>query len=224
MQSMLSVYSMKHLGWESPNISLDHYDLFCDTTDDLPDNPYYFSSAEKGRFKIAQGSVAWVINTADVYIYNSEGTWVQGNSIPTTEAGHKVIITTIANASVTLTDGTNTYTATADDTGAATIENVPAGTYTLTAEIDDAESDSTTLVVSDFSATEDSFATLTISASANTTITVTDGTITKTLEYTGTPIVQYVSLGTWGLSCDIGGTPVTQTVLVDTYTNQDISL
>lgn len=72
--------------------------------------------------------------------------------------------------------------------------------------------------------TEDSFATLTISASANTTITVTDGTITKTLDYTGTPIVQYVSLGTWELSCDIGGTPVTQTALVDTYTNQDINL
>lgn len=79
MQSMLSVYNIKHLGWESPNISLDHYELFCDTTDDLPDNPYYFSSAEKGRFKMAQGSVAWIINTADVYIYNSEGTWVQGN-------------------------------------------------------------------------------------------------------------------------------------------------
>lgn len=224
MQSMLSVYNMKHLGWESPNISLDHYDLFCDNVDDLPDNPYYFSSAEKGRFKIAQGSIAWIINTADVYIYNSDGSWVQGNSIPTTEAGHKVNITTIANASVTLADGTNIYTAIADDTGAATIENVPAGTYTVTAEIDGAESDSTTLVVSDLSATEDSFATLTISASDNTTITVTDGTITKTLDYTGTPIVQYVSLGTWELSCDIGGTPVTQTVLVDTYTNQDITL
>lgn len=221
---MLSVYNMKHLGWESPNISLDHYDLFCDTTDDLPDNPYYFSSAEKGRFKIAQGSVAWIINTADVYIYNSEGNWVQGNSIPTTVAGHKVNITTIANAAVTLTDGTNTYTATADGTGAATIENVPAGTYTLTAEIDDAESDSTTLVVSDFSATEDSFATLTISASANTTITVTDGTITKTLEYTGTPIVQYVSLGTWDLSCVIDGTEITRTVSVNSYTNQNVVL
>lgn len=224
MQSMLSVYNMKHLGWDGPNISLDHYDLFCDNVDDLPDNPYYFSSAEKGRFKIAQGSVAWIINTADVYIYNSEGTWVQGNSIPTTEAGHKVNITTIANATITLTDGTNTYTATADDTGAATIENVPAGTYTLTAEIDDAESDSTTLVVSDFSATEDSFATLTISASDNTTITVTDGTITKTLEYTGTPIVQYVSLGTWDLSCVIDGTEITRTVSVDSYTNQNVVL
>jgi len=224
MQNMLSVYNMKHIGWESPNISLDHYDLFCDSVDDLPDNPYYFSSETKGRFRIAQGSIAWVINTADVYIYNSEGTWVQGNSIPTTEAGHKVNITTIANATVTLTDGSNTYTATADGTGAATIENVPAGTYTLTAEIDDAESDSTTLVVSDFSATEDSFATLTISATDNTTITVTDGTVTKTLTYTGTPIVQYVSLGTWDLSCVIDGTEITRTVLVNSYTNQNIRL
>ena len=79
---MLSVYNMKHLGWESPNISLDHYDLFCDTTDDLPDDPYYFSSDEKGRYKIAQGSIAWIINTAEVYIYNSTGEWVLGNSMP----------------------------------------------------------------------------------------------------------------------------------------------
>lgn len=86
MQTMLSVYNMKHLGWESPNISLDHYDLFCDDVEDLPDDPYYFSSETKGRFRIAQGSIAWIINTADVYIYNSEGTWVQGNVTPDTSA------------------------------------------------------------------------------------------------------------------------------------------
>lgn len=138
-------------------------------------------------------------------------------------AGHTVVITTIPNAIVTISNQDNTYTGIADNTGELQL-SVAAGTYTVTAEIDDAESDSTTLVVSDFSATEDSFATLTISASDNTIITVTDGTVTKTLTYTGTPIVQYVSLGTWDLSCTIDDTVITRTVLVDSYTNQNIRL
>ena len=224
MQSMLSVYNMKHLGWDGPNISLDHYDLFCDTIDDLPDNPYYFSSAEKGRFKIAQGSVAWIINTADVYIYNSSGEWILGNSTPIEPSGSTVKITTIAGASVKLSNQSNTYTAIANSSGIAEFIGVAVGTYTVTATIDDAESDSTTITVSDFTATEDSFATITISASDNTTITVTDGMTTKTLNYTGTPIVQYVSLGTWDLSCIIDDTLITKTVSVSTYTNQNIYL
>ena len=224
MQSMLSVYNIKHLGWESPNISLDHYDLFCDTTDDLPDDPYYFSSETKGRFRIAQGSIAWIINTADVYIYNSSGEWILGNSTPIEPGGSTVKITTIAGASVKLSNQSKTYTAFANSSGIAEFTGVAIGTYTVTATIDDAESDSTTIIVSDFTATEDSFATLTLSASDNTTITLTDGTTTKTLNYTGTPIIQYVSLGTWDLSCIIDATLITRTVSVSTYTNQDITL
>lgn len=224
MQTMLSVYNMKHLGWESPNISLDHYDLFCDDVEDLPDNPYYFSSETKGRFRIAQGSIAWIINTADVYIYNSSGEWILGNSTPIEPGGSTVKITTIAGASVKLSNQSNTYTAIANSSGIAEFTGVAVGTYTVTATIDEAESDSTTITVSDFTATEDSFATLTLSASDNTTITLTDGTTTKTLDYTGTPIVQYVSLGTWDISCIIDDTLITRTVSVSTYTNQDITL
>ena len=99
-----------------------------------------------------------------------------------------------------MTDGVNTYTKTVGVSGVVTFEGIPVGTYTITSIYDDAASDSTSITISDHIATEDSFATLTISASANTTITVTDGAVTKTLEYTGTPIVQYVSLGTWDLS------------------------
>lgn len=145
-------------------------------------------------------------------------------TIPSGSAGHTVIVTTIPNAEVTLTSPDNTYTGTADNTGKLQLAGVQVGTYTVSATYDGAASDTTTLVITDHTVTEDSFASLTISASANTTITLTDGTATKTLEYTGTPIVQYVSLGTWDLSCTIDETEITRTVLVDSYTNQNILL
>lgn len=138
--------------------------------------------------------------------------------------GHTVNITTVPNATVTLSKTEKTYTDTADNTGHVSFNSVEVGTYTVTAAIDDVESDSTTLTVTDFSATEDSFASLTISASANCTITVTDGTITKTLSYSGTPIVQYVSLGTWTVSATIEGTLITRTVSVISYSNQSVYL
>ena len=143
-------------------------------------------------------------------------------SIPS--AGHTVIVTTIPNAEVTLTSLDNTYTGTADETGELELNGVAVGTYTVSATYDGAASDTTSLVITDHTVTEDSFASLTISASANTTITLTDGTVTKTLEYTGTPIVQYVSLGTWDLSCTIDDTVITRSILVDSYTNQNILL
>lgn len=145
-------------------------------------------------------------------------------TIPSGSAGHTVIVTTIPNAEVTLTSLDNTYTGTADNTGKLQLTGVAAGTYTVSATYDGATSDTTTIVIDDHTVTEDSFASLIISASANTTITLTDGTVTKTLEYTGTPIVQYVSLGTWDLSCTIDETEITRTVLVDSYTNQNILL
>lgn len=139
-------------------------------------------------------------------------------------AGHTVIVTTIPNAEVTLTSLDNTYTGTADETGELELTGVAVGTYTVSATYDGAASDTTSLVITDHTVTEDSFASLTISASANTTITLTDGTTTKTLGYTGTPIVQYVSLGTWDLSCTIDETEITRTVLVNSYTNQNVTL
>lgn len=140
------------------------------------------------------------------------------------DAGHTVIVTTIPNAEVTLTSLDYTYTGTADNTGKLELTGVAVGTYTVSATYDGAASDTTSLVITDHTVTEDLFASLTISASANTTITLTDGTTTKTLGYTGTPIVQYVSLGTWDLSCTIDDTVITRSVLVDSYTNQNILL
>lgn len=146
------------------------------------------------------------------------------STIPSGGAGHTVIVTTIPNAEVTLTSLDNTYTGTADNLGSLRLEGVAIGTYTVTATYDGATSDSTSITITDHTVTENSFATLTISASDDTTITLTDGTVTKTLTYTGTPIVQYVSLGTWDLSCTIDETEITRTVLVDSYTNQNVTL
>ena len=145
-------------------------------------------------------------------------------TIVTVTGGHEVTVTTIADAVVTLEKTGTTYTATADSNGIATFTGVTAGTYTVTAVYDGATSGSTTVTVTDFSATENTFATLTISASDNCTITVTDGAITKTLSYTGTPIVQYVSLGTWTVSTTIDSTLVTRTVSISSYTNQSVYL
>lgn len=138
--------------------------------------------------------------------------------------GHTVIVTTIPNAEVTLSSLDNTYTGTADNTGELQLTGVAAGTYTVSATYDDAVSDSISIVIVDHTATEDSFATLTVSASDNTTITATDGLVTKTLEYTGTPIVQYVSLGTWDLSCVIDEETVTEHVTVTDYENTNVHL
>lgn len=145
-------------------------------------------------------------------------------SVLSRAGGHVVKITTLAGATVTITNQSNTYTAVADNNGLAEFTGVDAGTYTVYATIDDAVSDSISIVIVDHTATEDSFATLTVSASDNTTITATDGLVTKTLEYTGTPIVQYVSLGTWDLSCVIDEETVTEQVTVTDYENTNVHL
>lgn len=145
-------------------------------------------------------------------------------SVLSRAGGHVVKITTLAGATVTITNQSNTYTAVADNNGLAEFTGVDAGTYTVYASIDDAVSDSISIVIVDHTATEDSFATLTVSASDNTTITATDGLVTKTLEYTGTPIVQYVSLGTWDLSCVIDEETVTEQVVVSNYENTNVHL
>lgn len=155
--------------------------------------------------------------TVDTTLYNSI-------TVNVPSGGHTVMVTTIPNAEVTLASLDNTYTGTADNTGELQLTGVAAGTYTVSATYDGATSDTTTLVITNHAVTEDSFASLTVSASANTTITVTNGTVTKTLEYTGTPIVQYVSLGTWDLSCTIDDTVIMCSVSVDSYSNQNIVL
>jgi hypothetical protein len=73
---MLSIFNTEHKGWEDQNTSLNYYELFMDNSDELPTDPYYFST-DKARFKIAQGSLAYDISTGTIYIMNSEGSWIQ---------------------------------------------------------------------------------------------------------------------------------------------------
>lgn len=147
-------------------------------------------------------------------------------TIVATTGGHEVIITTLADAVVTLAKTGTTYTSTADSNGTATFTGVAAGTYTVTAVLDGATSDSTTVSVTDFSATENTFATISITASDNCTITITDGTITKTVAYlAGATITQYASVGsTWDISTVIDETTITRTVAVTTYTDYAVNL
>ena len=72
---MLSIYNTKHITW-SGTTSINYYELFADTTSDIPSDLYIFSSPEKGQYKISQGSLCYVIATGDMYMVNSEGTWI----------------------------------------------------------------------------------------------------------------------------------------------------
>ena len=148
------------------------------------------------------------------------------NNVVVPTEGHTVNVTTIAGATVTLTKTGTTYNATADSNGIASFKAVTAGTYTVTAVLDGATSDSTTVTVTDFSATENTFATISITASANCVITITDGTVTKTVPYlAGATITQYASVGsTWDISAVIDETTITRTVAVTTYTDYAVNL
>ena len=72
---MIQIYNNKHLTWDGTT-SINHYELFADTVTDLPSDPYCFSSPDKGNYKMAQGSIAWVIDVSEIYMLDSEGTWV----------------------------------------------------------------------------------------------------------------------------------------------------
>ena len=72
---MLSIFNTVHKFWEEENtVSVNYYELFVDSTDDLPDDVYCFST-DSMRYKIMQGSVAYDISTSDIYMLASDGTW-----------------------------------------------------------------------------------------------------------------------------------------------------
>ena len=143
-------------------------------------------------------------------------------SIPT--GGHEVTITSIANADVTMAKTGKSYTVTANNNGVAVFNGVESGTYNITASYDGATSDAVSLSIYDHAATVNSFATITLTAQEACTITLTDGTSTKTLTYTGTAITTYVSLGTWTASTEIQGTTITKVVNVENYSNYTVNL
>ena len=72
---MVTIFKNHHIRWED-NTSVNIYELFADSASDLPTDPYYFSNDNDGRYKISQGSIAWIISTAEMYIFSSANTWV----------------------------------------------------------------------------------------------------------------------------------------------------
>ena len=69
---MLTVRSREVVKYrdEESKIPLVRYEIDCDTTDDLPER---INDGED----IAQGSIAWVIGTGEIYGYQSTGDWVK---------------------------------------------------------------------------------------------------------------------------------------------------
>ena len=74
---MLKIQDTKHVEWiDDGETSLNVYVLIADTTADIPSDPYYFST-DMDKYKIAMGSVVWVIADGDLYMINSSDTWVK---------------------------------------------------------------------------------------------------------------------------------------------------
>ena len=72
---MIDTKMMKHIAWEDDNTSIVQVFFFMDSASDLPNDLYYFST-DTDRYKTAQGSMAYDIATGDMYISQSDGTWV----------------------------------------------------------------------------------------------------------------------------------------------------
>ena len=166
--------------------------------------------------------------TYDAEDDNADGYSEVTVNVPT--GGYEVTVTTLANATVTLTKTGTTYTATADSNGIATFIGVTSGTYTVQASITSndftALSDTTTITISDYNETEDTFATISITASDNCDITITNNGVSKTVSYlAGATITQYASLNsTWDISATIDSTLITRTIAITSYSNQSVYL
>lgn len=71
---MVTIYKNHHIKWDG-TASVNIYELFADSASDLPTDPYYFST-DDAKYKISQGSIAWIISTAEIYLFSSTNTWV----------------------------------------------------------------------------------------------------------------------------------------------------
>lgn len=73
---MLTIFNTKHITWiENDTTSLNYYELWADTTDDIPSDVYCFSTEGKGRYKMAQGSLIYIISDGSMYMLNSNDEW-----------------------------------------------------------------------------------------------------------------------------------------------------
>lgn len=74
---MVRIFNTKHLEWvDGGETSLNYFELFMDTSADLPTDVYQFSEGT-AKYKISQGSLAYDISTGDMYMMNSSGSWIK---------------------------------------------------------------------------------------------------------------------------------------------------
>lgn len=78
---MLTVSSVIHKEWLEDKVSLDYYEFFADEDSDLPTGGEYTPDEPTDiTYKIAQGSMGYVISTSTMYLLSSEGSWVEQES------------------------------------------------------------------------------------------------------------------------------------------------
>ena len=78
---MLTVSSVVHKEWLEDKVSLDYYEFFADEDSDLPTGGEYTPDEPTDiTYKIAQGSMGYVISTSTMYLLSSEGSWVEQES------------------------------------------------------------------------------------------------------------------------------------------------
>lgn len=76
----LSIFNIKHMYWEDDNTtSVDYYELIADTMSDIPHDMYYFST-DTDKYKMAQGSMVYVVSDGTVYMCDSTGAWIEQES------------------------------------------------------------------------------------------------------------------------------------------------
>ena len=74
---MVSIFNTKHIEWvDDGETSLCYFEIFVDSASELPSDPYYFSTAS-GKYKLAQGSLAYDISGKAMYMMKSDATWVK---------------------------------------------------------------------------------------------------------------------------------------------------
>lgn len=78
---MLTISSVVHKEWLEDKVSLDYYEFFADEDSDLPTGGEYTPDEPTDiTYKIAQGSMGYVISTSTMYLLSSEGSWVEQES------------------------------------------------------------------------------------------------------------------------------------------------
>ena len=72
---MITIYNNKHLTWDG-NVSINHYELFVDSALELPTAKADIYALIGAGYKMAQGSLAYVVTTSEMYMLNSSGQWI----------------------------------------------------------------------------------------------------------------------------------------------------